>query len=60
MSSDRYGTGPEAGESNDPGHAPAVGTAKGSTKGGYDETCTPSGYKRSGIKRSGKHHPEEN
>lgn len=53
---DRYGTGQQTGQDY-PGHNPSVGsgTTKNKGKGGYDETETPSGYKRSGNKRSGRH-----
>lgn len=55
---DRYGSGQSTGPDS-PGHNPSVGVSKKPSKGGYDETETPSGYKRSGNKRSGRHNCTE-
>lgn len=51
---DNHGSGQSTGPDY-PGHNPSVGSSSKSSKGGYTETETPSGYKRSGMKRSGRH-----
>lgn len=59
---DRYGTGQETGPDY-PGHNPSVGKDSASRGGkstdGGDCMKTPSGYKRTGYKRSGTHSPSE-
>jgi hypothetical protein len=53
----RYGTGQETGPDY-PGHNPSVGSRKSPNAGGADKRETPSGYHKSGRKRSGTQHSD--